>query len=74
MSLIELYDNGTIKTLCEKGLISCTMISYFDYYKAFKAHRKTCSYREAVMMASVECRVSESTIERAVRKLEEHSL
>ena len=71
MSLIELYNDGTIKALCDKGLISVTTVAYFDYYKAFMVHRRISSYREAIMMTSIEFKVSERTIERAVSMLKE---
>lgn len=71
MNLIELYNSGVIKHLCQKGLISPSTVAYFDYFKAFENNRKTCSYREAVMMTALEFKVSESTIERAVRMLQE---
>jgi hypothetical protein len=71
MTLIELYNNGTIKQLCSKGIVSVNTLAYFDYYFAFQSHRKASSYREAVMLTSLQFKVSESTVERAVRTIQE---
>lgn len=67
-TLKDLYNNGVIKMLCQKGLVSITSLSYLNYYNTFSEYRaggKT--FRDSVSLTSVDYKVHEDTIKRAVR-------
>lgn len=69
MTLNELYSDGTIKLLHKKGLISGNIVLYFQYVETFNEFRKKYSYRSAVAETAIEYRISETTVENAIRKL-----
>lgn len=71
MTLDELYKDGAIKYLFDRGLLSPTIMEYFRYFEEYKYHRNTYgrSYREAVTLTSIKFNRSEDTIKRAVRML-----
>jgi len=66
MSLNDLY---SIKELHKKGLISGNVIMYFHYVETFQEFRKIYSYRASLSETAIQYRVSEGTIENALRKL-----
>lgn len=70
MSVKELYENGTIKFLYNKGVVSIDVLCYFQYMD----HYNTCramgeGYNMAINSTSDRFNVSQSTIKRAVRLL-----
>ncbi len=66
----EVYKSGAVKLLFDRGLISAELMLYFKYYEDFVLFRNEGkTYREAILCVSVKYNKSESTIERAVRKL-----
>ena len=72
MTLLEYYDNGIIKDLFKKGIISINHITYFRYYEVWKAYRdKGLSKNKSFDYASDECGCSKRTIQTAVKLIVE---
>ncbi len=72
MSVIELYENGTIGYLFKKGLVSYAVPTYVEYFLKFSSYRKTgATYREAVNLLSQEYNVSGTTIKKAIKTIKE---
>jgi hypothetical protein len=70
MSVLELYQRGIIGFLHSKGLVSSSTLTYVEYYKRFLQERnRGVGYRESVRRLSLEFKVSETTIKKAVRLL-----
>ncbi|HMQ01206.1 MAG TPA: hypothetical protein PKC24_15605 [Cyclobacteriaceae bacterium] len=72
MSILDLYQQGVIGYLFNKGLLSGSTLAYVEYYKRFmqeKAEGKR--YRESVRKLSLEFGVSETTIKKAIRVINE---
>lgn len=70
MTLIDYFENGTIKDLYKKGAINVNFITYFRYYKVWKAYKeKGHSNNKSYLFAADECGCSESTVRRAIRVL-----
>jgi hypothetical protein len=68
MSVLELYQRGIISFLHSKGLVSSSTLTYVEYYKRFLQERnRGVGYRESVRRLSLEFKVSETTIKKAVR-------
>lgn len=72
MSVIDLYQNGVIGYLFQKGLLSGSTIAYVEYYKRFQQQRQQgFKYRESVRILSQEFGVSETTIKKAIKVVRE---
>jgi len=72
MSVIELYENGTIGYLFKKGLVSYAVPTYVEYFIKFSSYRKTgATYREAVSLLSQEYNVSGTTIKKAIKTIKD---
>ena len=72
MTILELHQRGIISFLHKKGLVSNSTLTYVEYYKRFKQERsKGSGYRESVRKLSKEFGVSETTIKKAVRMIQE---
>lgn len=72
MTLRSLHQQGVIKMLHTRGLISAEIMLYFDYYDDYLLLRtKGKSYRDSILDTSLKHNVSYSTIERAISKLKE---
>lgn len=70
MNVLELYNNGTIDYLYHKGLLSGSTLSYIEYYMRYQEFRKnSMGYRESVRQLSKEFGVSETTIKKAIKIL-----
>jgi hypothetical protein len=70
MNVLELYQNGIIDYLYHKGLLSGSTLSYIEYYKRYQELRRNSKgYRESVRMLSREFGVSETTIKKAIKIL-----
>jgi transposase len=68
MKILELYQSGVIDYLHKKGLLSSSTLTYIEYYKRFLQERNSgAGYRESVRRLSHEFGVSETTIKKAVR-------
>jgi hypothetical protein len=71
MSVTSLFNEGVINYLYKNGIISSSIISYMEYFKKFSEHRNSGkSYRESIHLISMECHVSETTVKKAVRMLQ----
>lgn len=71
MSVLELYQRGIISFLHSKGLVSSSTLTYVEYYKRFLQERnRGLGYRESVRKLSLEFKVSETTIKKAVRVIQ----
>jgi pimeloyl-CoA synthetase len=72
MTIIELYKHGIIGYLFKKGLLSGSIMAYMEYYQHYQMERKAGSgYRESVRKLSREFGVSETTIKKAIRLIQE---
>ena len=72
MSVIDLYQNGVIGYLFQKGLLSGSTIAYVEYYQRFQQqHQQGMKYRESVRILSQEFGVSETTIKKAIKVVRE---
>lgn len=72
MSVIDLYQNGVIGYLFQKGLLSGSTIAYVEYYQRFQQQRQQgMKYRESVRILSQEFGVSETTIKKAIKVVRE---
>lgn len=69
MTLKQLHKKGIIKNLVDRGLMSPTVLSYFDYNNTFMSYRSTMSYRQSVELTADDHKVSTATIKRAVMVL-----
>jgi len=70
MNVLELYQNGIIDYLYHKGLLSGSTLSYIEYYMRYQELRKNSKgYRESVRTLSREFGVSETTIKKAIKIL-----
>jgi hypothetical protein len=70
MNVLELYQNGIIDYLYHKGLLSGSTLSYIEYYMRYQELRRNRrGYRESVRMLSREFGVSETTIKKAIKIL-----
>jgi hypothetical protein len=70
MTVLELYHNGIISYLYNKGLMSGSTLSYIEYYTRYLELRKNSKgYRESVRILSGEFGVSETTIKKAIKIL-----
>jgi len=70
MNVLELYQNGIIEYLYHKGLLSGSTLSYIEYYLRYQELRRNSrGYRESVRMLSREFGVSETTIKKAIKIL-----
>jgi hypothetical protein len=71
MNVLELHEKGVIEYLFRTGMVSSSMVTYIGYYQHFlKCRGEGMTYRETVRHLSIEHRVSETTIKKAVRMLE----
>ncbi len=69
MNVLELYRTGIIDYLY-KGLLSGSTLSYIEYYMRYQELRKNSrGYRESVRILSSEFGVSETTIKKAIKIL-----
>jgi hypothetical protein len=70
MNVLDLYHNGIIDYLYHKGLLSGSTLSYIEYYMRYQELRKNSKgYRESVRQLSGEFGVSETTIKKAIKIL-----
>lgn len=70
MSLQFAYEQGLIKLMYNKGLISGTTFLYFEYNtRYFQLRDEGHNYSEALALTAMEFGVSVSTIKRAVVKV-----
>ncbi len=70
MNVLELYQNGIIDYLYHKGLLSGSTLSYIEYYRRYLELRgNSKGYRESVRTLSREFGVSETTIKKAIKIL-----
>lgn len=74
MSILELYQHGIISYLFRKGLLSGSTLAYVEYYKRYEQERfGGAGYRESIRRLSKEFGVSETTIKKAVRLVQEQN-
>ena len=72
MTIIELYKHGIIGYLFNKGLLSGSIMAYMEYYQHYQMERMAGSgYRQSVRKLSREFGVSETTIKKAIRLIQE---
>lgn len=72
MSILELHHHGIINYLFSRGLLSGSILAYVEYYTRYKQERLSGNgYRESVRRLSKEFGVSETTIKKAVRLVQE---
>ena len=70
MTLRSLHEQGAIKLLHQRGLVSAEVLLYFNYYDDYLLFRNSGkTYRESILLCSLKFNVSTSTIERAISKL-----
>lgn len=70
MTLLEYFEAGYIKELYTKGAISVNWMTYFRYYKVWKAYLDQGNSRnKSYELASDECGCSKRTIQTAVKAL-----
>lgn len=75
MSILDLYQSGIIGYLHKKGLLSGSTLTYVEYYFRFRQERsKGAGYRESVRKLSREFGVSETTIKKAVRVIQDDGI
>lgn len=68
MKVLELYENGVIEFLHNKGLLSASTLSYIRYYMKYLDYRGAGKgYRQSVRLLSNEFQVSETTIKKAIK-------
>jgi hypothetical protein len=68
MTLLEYYENGIIKDLYKKGMISLNLVTYYRYYLVYQAYKaKGLSNNKSYTYASDECGTCETTIRKAVK-------
>lgn len=72
MSILDLHQNGVIEYLFNKGLLSGSTLAYVEYYKRYRQERLAGKrYRESIRQLSKEFGVSETTIKKAIRIVNE---
>lgn len=65
---LEIYKEGSIDVLFNRGIITGDVLLYFKYFAFYEQERNNGkTYREAVLLTSIYFEVSESTVKRAVR-------
>jgi hypothetical protein len=70
MSVVELYENGVISYLFQKGLVSPSVPTYIEYFIKFSTHRNSGrTYRETIDILSKEYHVSGTTIKKGIRTI-----
>jgi hypothetical protein len=70
MSVVELYENGTISYLFQKGLVSPSIPAYIEYFIKFSSYRSDGrTYRESIDILSKEFHVSGTTIKKGIRTI-----
>lgn len=70
MRVLELYHSGVIEYLYQKGLLSGSTLSYIEYYKKYLEYRSLGrGYRESVRLLTKDFGVSETTIKKAIKIL-----
>jgi hypothetical protein len=74
MSILELHRLGIIRFLNQRGLLSSSMLTYVEYYQRYRQERQNGSgYRESVRRLSREYGVSETTIKKAIRLIQDNT-
>lgn len=74
MSVLELYRQGIIRYLNKRGLLSNSILTYVEYYQRYRQERTNgAGYRESVRRLSQEFGVSETTIKKAIRLIQDSS-
>jgi hypothetical protein len=72
ITIIDLHEQGIISYLHKKGIVSASILSYITYYIKFQSHRNSGkSYRDAVRLLSAEFKVSETTIKKGIKLIQE---
>lgn len=71
MNIEELYKNGTIKYLFDKGIVSPKVMIYFQYKATFMTFRASMSYRESCERAAESHSTSVESIKRAIKVLKQ---
>lgn len=70
MTVQSLYDEGVIKFLYKKRLISIDILCYFDYVKYYNQRRdEGVNYTNAVLDTSIKFGISTSTVKRAIKTI-----
>jgi hypothetical protein len=70
MTIVELYENGTITYLFRNGLVSPSIPTYIEYFIKFSSYRNSGrTYREAIGLLSQEYHVSGTTVKKAIRTI-----
>ena len=70
MSVVELYENGVIGYLFQKGLVSPSVPIYIEYFLKFSTYRKSGkTYRDSIDLLSKEYHVSNTTVKKAIRTI-----
>ena len=71
LTLLEYFENGTIKDLTDRGIIGTKYLSYFDYWKTYKYyHDQGKGYREGIALTADSHGVSYDTVRNAVRLIQ----
>lgn len=69
MTLKTLHEQGAIRLLHQRGLLSSEVLLYFNYYDDYVLFRQQKTYRESILLVALKYSISETTVERAIRKL-----
>jgi len=70
MSVVELYENGVISYLFQKGLVSPSVPIYIEYFIKFSTYRNSGrTYRDTIDILSKEYHVSGTTIKKGIRTI-----
>lgn len=71
MSVKGLFDDGTMKYLLDRGLVTPTVFNYLDIFIEVKTlQQQGMKKSEAIQEASIRCKVCERTVWTAVKTLE----
>ncbi len=71
MNIIELHEKGVIDYLNKKKIISGSILYYIQYFLKFRILREQGkTYRESVRVLSEEYKVSETTIKKGIRLIQ----
>ena len=71
MNIIELHEKGVIDYLNKKKIISGSILFYIQYFLKFRILREQGkTYRESVRVLSEEYKVSETTIKKGIRLIQ----
>lgn len=66
----SLYNDGSLLMLVKKGLLSSTVLSYFDYYNEHLNHRSSGkTYRLSVSLIAKKYGVSTTTVKLGISKV-----